>query len=40
MGSNNTQNMNLGEGGMNVDVLHVLLGAMGGGLSSMNLGGG
>jgi hypothetical protein len=40
MGRNNMQSMNLGEGGMNADVLNRLLGAMGGGMPSMNLGGG
>ena len=37
---NNMQIMNLGEGGMNADVLNRLLGVMGGGMPSMNLGGG
>ena len=37
MGSSNMQNMNLGEGGMNAEMLNMLLDAMGRG---MNLGGG
>jgi hypothetical protein len=40
MGRNYMQSMNLEEGGMNADVLNRLLGAMGGGMSSMNLVGG